>query len=352
MAKKYRNLISLITDPANIRAAHDATARGRRNTQAYLSFKEYAPLNLDMLRDELVSGTYRPGPVREFLVHEPKPRLITALSFRDRVAQHALVNIIGPIFEATFLPRSYACRVGKGTHAGIKDLQAELRRMHKTGRPVYYLKTDFAKYFPSIDRSRLHAMIQRKISCAATLRLIEAIVPPSGLGLPIGSLTSQLFANVYGGAVDRFFQCERGVKTWFRYMDDIVVLGFEQDALLTLKADIQGFAHEALGLRFSKWRVAPVSRGINFLGYRIWPSHKLLRKDSVVRAKRRLKHLAAHGQGEDAMQFVAAWQGHAQWADTHNLRRTLNLAEGDVQWRAAGDMSCPESIGYDSRWWV
>lgn len=350
MAKKYRNLIGLITDPANIRVAHDATARGRRKTEAYLSFKEYGPLNLDILRDELMNGTYRPGPVREFLVHEPKPRLITALPFRDRVAQHALVNIIGPIFEATFLPRSYACRAGKGTHAGVRDVQAELRRMHKTGRPVYYLKTDFAKYFPSIDRSRLHAMIRRKISCAATLRLIETIVPPTGLGLPIGSLTSQLFANVYGGAVDRFLQCERGIKTWFRYMDDIVVLGFEQAVLRRLKADIEAFAGETLGLRFSKWRVAPVSGGINFLGYRIWPKHKLLRKDSVLRAKRRLKHLAAYGQGEDAMQFAAAWQGHAQWADSHNLCRTLNLANDDIQWRSADEVFNPENI--DNRWWV
>lgn len=350
MARKYRNLFPLITDPANLAAAHEATARGRTATAAYLVFKEYAALNLEMLRQDLVTGAYRPGRVRQFTVYEPKPRLITALSFRDRVAQHALVNVIGPIFEATLLPRTYACRTGLGTHAGVRAVQSELRRMARTGQPVYVLKTDFAKYFPSIDRARLHRMIRRKISCAATLRLIETMVPPDGKGLPIGSLTSQLFANVYGGAVDRFLQIDKGIKTWFRYMDDIVVLSFDQQALRQLKSELEAFAATELGLALSKWSLAPATRGINFLGYRIWATHKLLRRDSVTRARRRLKHLAAHGQGEDAFRFVAAWQGHAGWADSHNLRRALGIPSDDAPWRSAADEeTCPRT---DPRWWV
>src|SRR5690606_23631516 len=104
-----------------------------------------------------------------------------------------------------FLPRSYACRVGRGTHRGVVDLQAELRRMAKRG-PVYFLKTDFSRFFPSIDRAVLHGQIAKKISCRATLAILEEMIPPQGIGLPIGSLTSQLFANVYGTMVDRFLQ--------------------------------------------------------------------------------------------------------------------------------------------------
>lgn len=168
------------------------------------------------------AGSYRPDAARVFTIYEPKPRIITAASFRDRVAQHALCAVISPIFERTLLPRTYACRAGLGTHAGVVAVQADLRRL---GMPLYALKTDFSKYFASIDRVVLCGLIRRKISCAATLRLIEAITPPVGVGVPIGALTSQLWANVYGGVVDRHLQMQLGARHWHRYMDDIVVLG-------------------------------------------------------------------------------------------------------------------------------
>lgn len=186
MGKKYRNLIERIATDANIRSAYRKTAKGRRYTHGALSFKEYSEFNLACLADDLANGTYRPGTTHNFFVYEPKARLITALPFRDRVAQHAVCNIIAPIFESTFLPRSYACREGKGTHAGVTALQAEMRHMARSGE-VHFLKTDFARYFPSIDRGILHGMIRKKISCEATMRIIEAMAPPVGIGLPIGS---------------------------------------------------------------------------------------------------------------------------------------------------------------------
>ena len=118
MAKKHRNLIGPITDDANMRAAYRRTARGRRLTSGHLEFKEFSSLNLERLADEMRSGAYRQGEPRRFEIFDPKRREISALPFRDRVAQHALCAIIEPIFDATLLPRSYACRRGKGTHAG------------------------------------------------------------------------------------------------------------------------------------------------------------------------------------------------------------------------------------------
>src|ERR1019366_6852065 len=129
-------------------------------TFGYLEFKEYSEVNLARLTAEIADGTYRSDPPLEFTIYEPKSRLITAMSFRDRVAQHALCAVIAPIFEATLLPRTFACRVGKGTHAGVVALQADMRRL---GSPCYALKTDFAKYFYSIDRAVLHSIIRRKI---------------------------------------------------------------------------------------------------------------------------------------------------------------------------------------------
>lgn len=322
MGKKHRNLLDQIVAPDNMQRAYERTRRGKRKSVGYLEFKEYASVNLARLRDELASGAYMPGDYRHFMIYEPKPRQISALPFRDRVAQHAVVGIIGPIFEATFLPRAYACRDGFGAHRGVKELQADMRRM---GAPCYALKTDYAKYFPTIDRAILRRLIEQKISCQATLDILAQMVPPHGNGLPIGSLTSQLFANVYGTQADRFLQQTLKQKLWFRYMDDIVVLGSDPQKLRGVKAALEAFSEEALGLRFSKWSVQSVERGVNFLGYRIWPSHKLLRRQSVTRARRKLKTLRARGDLDDLRAFVAAWKGHAKWADTHNLHIDLKL---------------------------
>lgn len=324
MGKKYRHLIERIVAPDNMRAAYRRTAAGRRFSGSALVFKEYAEVNLSRLTYEMHSGQYRPGAPTQFMVYEPKARLITAMPFRDRVAQHALCNVIGPIFEKTLLPRTYACRQGKGTHAGVVAVQAEMRRLAATG-PVYFLKTDFSRFFPSIDRAALNTMIRKKISCATTMRIIEVMVPPEGVGLPIGSLTSQLFANVYAGALDRHLQQGLGEARWFRYMDDVIVLGHDVHYLRALRLEIERFSRERLGLRFSKWSVAPVARGVNFLGYRIWPSHKLLRRQSVVRARRKIRAFRARNDNAALERFVASWLGHARWADARNLLASLAL---------------------------
>ena len=266
------------------------------------------------------NGKYEPEPPREFFVYDPKKRLISALPFRDRVAQHALVNVIGTIFEKTLLPRTYACRPGKGTHAAVVALQADMRRPGA----AFALKTDFAKYFNSIDRATLHRLIRKKITCQATLGLIETMVPRDGRGVPIGALTSQLFANVYAGQVDRLIQCDLGRAYWHRYMDDIVVLGASVAELRAVKEAIETYSDRTLGLRLSRWSIAPVARGVGFLGYRIWPTHKLLGRRSVTAARRRIRALAHAGDAENLERFLASWTGHAKWADAVCMWRPSN----------------------------
>lgn len=126
MGKRHRNLIDQITTWENLLDAYRKTSHGKRRTWGYLEFKEYDLANLLALQAELKAGTYERGPYREFLVYEPKSRLISALEFKDRLVQHALCNIVAPIFEAGLLPYTYACRPGKGTHAGVCHVQAEL----------------------------------------------------------------------------------------------------------------------------------------------------------------------------------------------------------------------------------
>jgi RNA-directed DNA polymerase len=318
MARRFRNLIGRITAPHNMRHAYRLTSRGKRLTAGCLAFKEFDALNLAQLAREMRDGTCVPGTPSEFYVFDPKRRLISALPFRDRVAQQALCLIVGPIFDAALLPRAFACRPGKGTHAGAITLQSDLRRLSRRG-PVYFLKTDFSRYFASIERGRLWRLIEAKISCRATLHLIESMLPRDGIGLPIGSLTSQIFANLYCGAtLDRHLQQTLGEDYWYRYMDDLVVLDHDAAHLRRLKDEIESYSRDELGLRFSKWHVSPASRGINFLGYRIWSTHKLLRRDSVIRARRKIVALRAAGDSKRLEEFLAAWLGHASFADGGN----------------------------------
>ncbi|MFA5897894.1 MAG: reverse transcriptase/maturase family protein [Hyphomicrobium sp.] len=324
MAKHYRNLIGRITAADTMREAYRLTSLGKRLTPARLEFKEYDALNLGTLSVDMATGAYVQGTPHEFQIFDPKLRTISALPFRDRVAQQALCIVIGPIFEHTLLPRTFACRPGKGTHAGMRALQADLRRLGRVA-PVYFLKTDFSRYFASIDRKALWRLIDAKVTCAATRRVIEAMVPRDGIGLMIGSLCSQIFANIYGGQLDRFLQQECGETYWYRYMDDLVVLGHSSEHLRRLKDAIGTFSRERMGLRFSKWQIAPAARGINFLGYRIWATHKLLRRDSVVRARRKIAAYRAAGDYERLQKFLAAWVGHASHADSRNLLKSLRI---------------------------
>lgn len=315
MTKRHANLIERIADIENLRIAYEKTANNKRLTFGYLEFKEYALKNLLSIQEELLDGAWEQGQFREFTVYEPKPRLISALDFKDRLAQHALVNIIGPIFESTLLPYTFACRKGMGTHAGVRHVQSQMR---KTGA-TFFLKTDYSRFFPSIDRSRLHFLIEKKIKCKKTLKIICAMVPKNGKGLPIGSLTSQLFANVYGGVIDRFIHFELGARKWARYMDDIVILSSNPYELREWYEKIEQTSKDRLGLGISKWQISPVNRGVNFLGYRIWPRHKLLRKSSVVRAKRKIKKYLHTGDKESLNRFIGSWRGHASHADTCHL---------------------------------
>lgn len=323
MAKKYRNLIELIVSDKNLKLAYKKTIKGKSYDYGALKFKEFLEINLKKLAEDIRNGKYKPSPSREFYVFEPKKRLISAISFRDRLVQHALCNIIEPIFDKTFLPRSFACRRGKGAHVGVKQLQAELRLMHKKG-PVFFLKTDFSKYFHSIDRKILFKQISSKISCRSTLQLIKSIIPLDKIGLTIGCLTSQLFANIYGSILDRYMQQQLKVKIWYRYMDDIVVLSDSKQHLNYLKDSIQQYSFDHLKLTFSKWSISNIQRGVNFLGYRIWPTHKLLRRQSVIRAKRKITSMRNKNKIVELERFLAAWLGHASWANSYNLIKYLH----------------------------
>lgn len=314
--KTYKNTFDKIIEVDNFYASLNAAARGKRGRYSCLKFLESRYSNIKALRESVMDGTYSPLPPSEFTVLDPKPRNISAPKFRDRIVQHAIYRVLYPIFDKTFLPNSYACRKGKGTHLASKHVQASLRR----NRGGWYLKTDFSKYFHTINRKILWEAINRKIGCYQTKELLSKFIPREGVGLKIGELLSQLFANVFGNIVDMHLKHTLGVKEFFRYMDDIVIIGESREQLLNIKCKLERFC-KSIGLRFSRWHIHPISRGVNFVGYRIWATHKLIRKDSIARAKRKLRTLSPEAREA----FLNSWSGHLKHADTYNLKRRLGI---------------------------
>lgn len=324
MGKRYRNLIDQIADPANIRLAYNKTAQGKRSSTGYLNFKEYEQRNLQLLRESILDRGYMPGQPRMFWINDPKPRPITALPFVDRVCQHAINNITFPIFRAGFLPNSYACIPGKGTHQCAIATQAMMRRMGNSSRKLWVLKTDFSKYFYSIPREVLWSQYESKISCQHTLWMLEQFHARTGTGNPIGALLSQGNANIIGTLADRYLIQDLKISSFIRYMDDIVVLHHSKAVLEGVKDFLEWFAQHRLRMHFSKWSIRPADEGVNFVGYRIFKNHKLLRKTSVRDAKRKIRDAVRAGDMEKLQKFVASWKGHIQWADSHNLKKYLN----------------------------
>ncbi|PZM64869.1 reverse transcriptase domain-containing protein [Paenibacillus dendritiformis] len=333
MPRRFGELYPQIYDFENLHTAYLKARKNKRFRHEVMLFSSNLEENLIQLQNELIWKMYRTSPYREFIVYEPKMRHIKALPFRDRVVQHAVNNVIEPLFEPTFIYDTYACRVGKGMHAGSDRLVSWLQETHRKwdGR-VYVLKADIAKYFPSIDHDILIRLLWRKIKCKETMQLLQHIVrgtEENNVGIPVGNLTSQLFANVYLSQLDHYVKETLRVRYYVRYMDDFVILHHDKQELHRLHDDIERFLRLRLRLRLNpKTAIFPASQGINFLGYRTWRTHRLVRKSSIIRMKRKMRKFRrgfAEGKVdlEEVNRTVQSWIGHVKHANSYNLRKKL-----------------------------
>ena len=334
MAKTYKHLYSRIASFENLHTAYLKARGNKRFKPDVLEFSANLETNLLALREKLLKKTYRTGEYYVFEVYEPKKRVVAALPFRDRVAHHALCNVIEPIWEARFIRDSYACRVGKGTHAGADRVTEFLRRAKQKWEQVYVLKLDVRAYFPSVDHIVLLDLLEKRIACKDTQWLIREIVeswPVGGgeKGIPIGNLTSQLFANIYLHEMDKFVKHELRARFFVRYMDDAVIIHANKAWLREAKLRLGEFLAERLALTLNtKTNIFPMAQGVNFLGYRIWATHRLLRKSSVKRMRRKLRHFEqGYTDGSVDLDHITAsimsWLGHTSHADCYNLRKRL-----------------------------
>jgi RNA-directed DNA polymerase len=338
--RTFKNLFDEIVAFKNLLHAAKKAQVGKRFKPSTARFNLNLEQELLALQGELLEQRYQPGPYRDFLIFDPKRRVISAAPYRDRVVHHALCNIIEPLFDKTFIFDSYACRKGKGTHKAM-DRYTQFARKNK-----YVLKCDIQKYFQSIDRDILIKIISQKIRCERTLWLIQKIVeskegtdllpqylPEDGLsnprGIPIGNLTSQFFANIYLNGFDHFLKKHLECKYYIRYVDDFVILHDSKTRLHQVREEIVDYLKTLrLCLHENKYRIYRVVDGIDFLGFRIFPTHRLLRKQNVKRASKRLKRLKeGYLSGKISLkqigQSIHSWIGHVSRGDTYRLRKRL-----------------------------
>jgi retron-type reverse transcriptase len=273
--KRYGNLCPLICTTDALLQAYQRASDGKRSHRACFEFGRNLGENLALLQHELATHNYVPRPCNSFMVTDGrKPRLIEAPAFRDLVVQHAAYAVLAPLFERRYIATSFACRVGKGTHHAADWLQGAMRA---APRDSWVLHVDVRKFFYSIDREVLQALLANVVKCADMLHLLGQFASrDSAVGVPIGNLMSQTFANVYLNSLDH--HCKRTLKVaqYARYMDDSIMLAPSRSVgaqwLLSIRAHLA-----LLGLEVSHYSLHPIKRGANFVGFRTWATARFVR---------------------------------------------------------------------------
>ncbi|HAF43448.1 MAG TPA: reverse transcriptase [Gallionellaceae bacterium] len=329
--------------------------RTKRNKPSAIAFEMNLEANLCQLADELRSGTYLPGKSICFVITRPKPREVWAAEFRDRIVHHLLYNRISPRFYAGFIADSCACIPGRGTLYGAQRLEAKIRSITQNwSRPAHYLKLDLANFFVSIDKRIVREMLAKRVN-GWWLQLAEQVlfhdprqdfeyrgnavlldrVPPhkrltgqpTHLGLPIGNLSSQFFANVLLDALDQHIKHGLRCKHYIRYVDDMVLLHRSPQWLNQAHADIKAWLPEHLGLRLNpaKTILQPVERGVDFVGQVIKPWHRVTRKRTVKAAINRVRDIDAAKLFETANSYYGLFRqaphSHHQRVQLSNVMR-------------------------------
>lgn len=265
--------------------------RGKRSQPDARRFIENAESQLAKIHEELAAGTFAFGNYHQFLVHDPKLRVITAPIFRERVVHHALMHVCSPTFERWLIDDTYACRVGRGRIAAV------LRARQFMKRYGHYLKLDIRKYFDSVPHRELLRRLELVFKDRRLIETFDRIVTsfrgPIGVGLPIGSLTSQYFANFYLGWFDRAVKERWRIKGYVRYMDDMLLLSDSPSELRALRSRLLDFLDDELELSVKQ---APTmnrtEHGVDFLGCRIYRNRTTLNLRSRVRFRRKLSVLS------------------------------------------------------------
>lgn len=332
--KTYKRLYEKIVSFENLFATYKTFRKGKRFKDDVLKFEYNYETELFKLQGELIEHTYVPLPAHRFFIYEPKKRGIVAACVRDRVVHHALCRVIEPIFDKRFIYDTYACRLHKGALAAIKRFERFKRRLltHYSEDEIYILKADIQKYFENIGHHILLELMRKKIADEEVIWLLKRILESnnSTKGIPIGNLTSQFFANLYLNPLDQFIKHHLSFKYYIRYMGDFVLMDISKERLQKAKREIAHFLKENLRLNLhpKKQTISPLKCGVDFLGFKIFSTHRLLRKENVKRFRRRLKRMKKQFERKQITVgriglSIKGWIAHAKQGNTYGLRKRL-----------------------------
>lgn len=325
--KRHGKLWENVVSAENIRAAYRKARKGKGWQYKVQNFEKNLEDNLEEIRQSLIEKTFTTSEYRVKEVHEPKRRKIYILPFApDRIVQHAVMNVLEPIWNALMVEESFACRKGKGQHGASRMAAAGVRRH------LYCMQADVKKFYPSINHNILMGVVEKKIKDPNVLWLLQDIIysMPGGRNIPIGNYTSQWLGNLYLNELDMYVKHDLKVKEYIRYNDDFVIFGNDKTKLHEYRKSIGCFLLQKLDLTMSKDKVFPVSQGLDFVGYRHFPDKILLRKSTAKRVKKKIQgiirriHTGAVSP-ESARSSIASTEGWIQWANTHNFSLSLQI---------------------------
>lgn len=305
--RRYNNLFDKIFTLDNLTKAYHSAKRHKKNKKKVLQFTLNRGYELSKLYEEVHNGTYEVTPYNEFTIYEPKERRISAPAFRDSVVQHAIYRTIYPIFEKTLIKETYGCRIGYGIYDGLSMAREYLKQSSKDS---YYLQLDIRKYFYSLDKEVLLNILGSKIKDKKLMNIIDKFLP-SDRGVPLGNLLSQFFGLIYLSKLDNHIKRVLRVKRYIRYVDDLVIIGLTKEECLYYKQYIIDYLDKELNVSISKCTINKISKGISFIGFRIFKHYSLVRKSTYIRFKQWVKN-------KDIIRIVC---GIAHASKTLSIRR-------------------------------
>jgi len=343
--KSHNNLYPKLCSFENLYISFRKARKGKRNKWYVREFEADLQNNLLELKTELETLAYKPRPLKIFVIRDPKTRVISASDFRDRIVHHALCNIIEPIFDKTFIHDSYASRKNMGTHKAIERFDCLKRKTTRNGKLIrnakinnmvigYVLKADIKHYFDSVDHEVMINIIKRKIRDKKALWLIKKILENHNTkkpnkGMPIGNLTSQIFANIYLNELDYFVKQKLRARYYIRYLDDFVIFDRNKKKLEFYKNQINEFLKIIkLELHNDKSKIIPLYKGANFLGFRIFYHYKLLKKSNIRLFRKRLEELEVLYKNKEIsrdklFEKIDGWMEYARYGNTYKLRKII-----------------------------
>jgi len=342
--KTYNNLYQKIISVDNLTKAFEKARKGKTRKSYVLEFEANLKENLLKLHEELRNGTYGPEPLKTFILRDPKTRRISKSAFRDRIVHHAIVNIIEPIFNKIFIYDSCANRKGKGSLFALKRFNEFKRKVSENGKLAssrfnenfvegYCLKADIKHYFDNVNHEILLEILRKKTNDKSAIDLIRIILQNfdssvKGKGMPLGNLTSQFFANVYLNELDYFVKHGLKAKYYIRYVDDFVLLHKSKEQLEEWKEEIDKVLREKLRLELhpDKSKIIPLSKGIDFVGFRNFYHFRLLRKRNIRSIEQKVELFIQGFIDEDGInESLQGWRAYAKWADSYGLYKNIKM---------------------------